>query len=110
MTSGIANRDGRVEDRAFAVVERRAMHRRRIGKGAAAADELGAVGLIRCGAERLAVNRHQVHHPGRVFLAERGRRVQRIACRSRTSCVCTNRLLNAGCAASAAGGASTTSA
>ena len=41
---------------------------------------------------------------------ERGRRVHRIACRSRTSCVWTKRLLNAGCAASAAGVASTTSA
>jgi hypothetical protein len=41
---------------------------------------------------------------------ERGRRVQRIACASRSSSVCTNKLLNAGCEVSAAGGASTTSA
>ena len=36
--------------------------------------------------------------------AERGRRVQRIACARRTISVCTNRLLKAGCAASAAAG------
>ncbi len=42
--------------------------------------------------------------------ADRGRRVQRIACRSRTNSVCTNRLLNAGCDRSWAGRARTTSA
>src|SRR3546814_10323200 len=41
---------------------------------------------------------------------ERARRVHRIACRSGTSSVCTNRLLKAGCSSSEIADASTTSA
>ena len=44
-----------------------------------------------------ALDRHQVHHPRRPLLGRARPARAQIACRSRTSSVCTNRLLNAGC-------------
>ena len=58
-----------------------------------------------CGRTTIRWNIH-----GACSSRERGRRVHRMAWRARTISVCTNRLLNAGCRASVAGGAITTSA
>ena len=72
---------------------------------------LRAVGFAGDFALLAALPHHQMQQPGRLFLLRSGRGgCREWRRRGRKNSVCTNRLLKAGCAASAAGSASTTSA
>jgi hypothetical protein len=108
----MANGDDRVEHRPLAARQRRALaHGQRRGGAARAAEKaqaIGFVGLASPGSTPCTAIRCSIQ--GDCSSRERGRRVHRIARRSRRISVCTKRLLKAGCSASAAGGASTTSA
>ena len=66
--NGAANGHDRIEHRALAVRKRRrAVHCLRVGNAAAAAKKLGSVGFIGSRADRRAMHRHQMQHPGRMF-------------------------------------------
>ena len=109
---GAPQRDDGIEHGTGGVGKRRdRLQRGGVGQGAAAADESGAVGFAGDFALLAALAHHQMQQPRRLFLLRSGRGGCREWRRRRAAnSVCTNRLLKAGCAASAAGGASTTSA
>ena len=64
----LADRDHRIEHRAIRIGKRAGLvESRRVGGGAAAADEFRPIGLVGRVARRCALSRHQVEHPWRLL-------------------------------------------